>query len=1094
MNKKLFFRGSYMQSPQIKHFFRIAKMASLCLILFACCLNAENLLLLDAKIVFKKSSSSLEQIMEEIETQSQYLFVYTKDVNIQQEYAVDMKPASLQETLDKLFAGTEVHYDVEGSYIILSAGRNMPEKFAATAVAQQEDRRVAGSVVDEKGEPVAGANVVERGTTNGVITDMDGKFEFSVSSGAVLRISFVGYLSQDVAVGNQTNFRIMLYEDSRLLEEVVVIGYGTVKKSDLTGSVSPISAREFSAQPVKNLSSILQGRAAGVQATSYSGIIGSEPSIRIRGVTSINTGNDPIWVVDGVIGGGVTNMADVESIEILKDASSTAIYGSRGANGVILVTTKRGQAGKSRVEFSSETGISNIVKRYDLMNAYEYAQALQELGGTVFSDADMEAYRNGTKGIDWQDLLTQTGITQDYKLSISGGNQTNKYMISGLVLDQTGYTIESKSQRYGVRANLDSQVTPWLNIVSNFDVSKAFTHNLDVSFGEMLIYSPTMELQDENGVFLKDPYNSISSNPYNRTVIDNDNDTYLTRGYIDLRFKIAEGLTLSVQGSASFNHSTGYYFASAKRGPSDESSMSNSANRTFGWQVTDNLTYRKTFGNHHLTATAVFEAYKSEWSYVGASGNNLLSEKVGYWSVGSTQTARTGNNGYSAEQMVSTFGRLMYNYKGRYYLTATIRGDGASKFQNNKWGYFPSGAASWNIAEEDFMSGQEIFRQLKLRTSIGVTGNQGIGSYSTLGNLTRAEYAYGTGQLYTGFWQQSFASPDLKWEKTIQYDAGLDVSVLDRQLNFTVDWYKKDTRDLLFAKPVPAFKGGGSYWANVGALENSGWEFAVNSFLTKNNDFEWESTFNATYLKTKVINLGGEKRIIPDQISRGGGLIPSMYVMEPGLPVSNFRLYKWVGFDDKGANLFATADGGTTTNPQDDDRIITGNPFPEWSFGWNNAFRYKYWEANIFFRASTGFQRMNMNRYATTAMFAQSRFINLRDAYYKGWDKVADKADALYPSYKNTENRFLGASTQWLEDADFLKIQNVSLSYLIPRKLAKIADIRLSAAVQNLLTLSGYSGMDPEASNNISGDREVGLDHGAFPLPRTYTFTVKFDF
>jgi hypothetical protein len=280
----------------------------------------------------------------------------------------------------------------------------------------------------------------------------------------------------------------------------------------------------------------------------------------------------------------------------------------------------------------------------------------------------------------------------------------------------------------------------------------------------------------------------------------------------------------------------------------------------------------------------------------------------------------------------------------------------------------------------------------------------------------------------------------------------------------------------------------------VGALQNTGWEFSVNALPVRKSDFVWESSFNATRLNTKIINLGGEKRIIPDLTSRGGGLIPSMYVMEPGLPVSNFRLYDYVGIDDKGANLYATADGGVTNNPKDDDRIITGSPIPKWSFGWNNSFRYKNWEANIFFRANTGFQRMNMNRYATTAMFAQSRFISLRDAYYKGWDMVANKADALYPSYKNSENRFLGASTQWLENADFLKLQNISVSYLIPKKTVRIADISLAASVQNLFTLTGYSGLDPESSNNISGDREIGLDHGAFPSPRTYTFTLKLNF
>lgn len=966
---------------------------------------------------------------------------------------------------------------------------------------RQRVQTVQGIVTDKDGEPIIGVTIVVNGTTKGTTTDIDGKFSIEVDRSAVLTFAYLGYMQQEVPVGRQRFLRVVMSEDTETLEEVVVIGYGTAKRSNLTGAVSSVTNEQFKAQPVKDVTEILQGRMAGVQASSYTGgQLGAEANVRVRGVSSINFGNDPLWVVDGVIGGSVTNPADIASIEVLKDASSTAIYGSRGANGVILVTTKRGSVGKPQVQISSEIGLSNFPKRFDIMNAYEYAQALEQMTDTRFSAEDMEAFRNGTKGVDYQDLMLQRGISQDYKLSISGGSARNKYMVSGLFLNQTGMTAESKLRRIGFHANMDSQVTDWLNVVTNLEGSTETTHNTGADLMVMANYSPAMDLTDENGVYQRDPYCSISANPYGALKVnDSDGENYNVKGYVDFRFNIIDGLTFSAQGAFNLLNASSYSFSSTKREPSAISSMGNSMNRTVTYQETNNLTWQKDFNGHNITATGVFELYMKEYKNVGVSGQDLLSEKTGYWNINSVQSGLTGATNYTKESMVSAFGRVMYNYKNRYYLTGTIRADGSSKFMNHKWGYFPSAAVAWNIAQENFMQGQDIFQDLKLRGSFGVTGNQAINAYGTLGLLTLANYSYGTGSLYPGYWESTYASPDLTWEKTYSYDAGIDISMLNRRLFLTVDWYKKNTKDLLFAKTIPYFNGGGSYWSNVGEMYSTGWEFTVEASPVRTLDFEWNTSFTASYLRTEVTDLDGEDYLIPDA-TRGGLMEGNVFIMKEGLPISNFNLFKWVGFDENGANLYQTADGGTTTSPVDADRVVMGNPIPKWNLGWNNTFTYKNWELNVFFRASTGFQRLNVTRFAMTTMIPESRFITSKEGFEKNWDVVANKADAEFASSSNSLNRSTPRSSQWLEDADFLRLQNISLSYLLPRKVTKFADITLGVSAQNLFTLTKYKGLDPESSTTSAtttgavSDKELGLDYGSYPSARTFTFTVKLGF
>lgn len=951
-------------------------------------------------------------------------------------------------------------------------------------------KTIKGVINDEQGETIIGASVIIKGEDTGTTSDMDGRFTLEAPEGAILVISYIGYHTQEVKVRKRSLLRVVLKEDNQLLDEVVVVGYGTVKKSDLTGAVSGVSNRQYKNQPVQRVENILQGRTPGVEVTATSGMPGASMKVRVRGTTSINKSSDPLYVIDGIIsssGLDGINPSDIQSMEILKDASSTAIYGSRGSNGVILITTKQGSEGKAQVTFDASIGLSTVRKQYDLLNAYEYATALNDIrGSSTISAEDLEAYKNGTKGINWTDLLTRTGITQDYRLAISGGNEKVKYLISGNVLDQEAITIMSDYKRYGIRANIDSEVKPWLTISAKLNASSLHKHNEGgANWLHVTNFSPTMELKDpETGVYNTDPYNMIGSSPYGEMIVNNsDSYSYNLNANLTLLFKIMKGLTLSVQGGYDYDNSPSYSFRSKLDSPGAINSASNTNALHNYWQNTNNLTWQKQFGDHSFTAMGVWEISRSWDSQLKGTGFNLNNESVGYWNLGNA-AIRDASNSYTEFSLASGIVRANYDYKKRYFITAALRADGSSKFQgDNKWGYFPSAAVAWDIAQESFMSNQHVLDQLKLRASFGVTGNQDIAAYSTLGMLSGASYGWGTSTSSTGYWGYQFATPGITWEKTYQYDLGLDMSI--GGFNITVDWFKKQTKDLLFQKQVPKYNGGGTYWVNQGKLNNTGVELSLTTFPVK-GAVTWETSLNASYVKNEVADLAGDDFVLTANYSDLGG---PLQIMKPGYPMGSFYVYQWKGFDDKGANLYQKADGSLTTNPTSDDLVVKGQASPKWTVGWNNTVTWKNWTLNVFFNAATGYDRLNISRFMAASMTGVSRFITLRDAYFKGWDHVANKADALYPSLTNTDNKSYANSDFWLEDASFIKLKNISLSYRIPRRVLKFASVQLSVSAQDLFTITRYKGMDPEVYTSYDG-----LDYGAYPIPRTITFGAKIRF
>lgn len=950
---------------------------------------------------------------------------------------------------------------------------------------------ISGVVTDERGETIIGATVVVKGEeTTGTTTDMDGKFSLEVPLRSVIVVSYMGFTPQEVRIFKRNLYDITLKEDNKVLDEVVVVGYGSVKKSDLTGSVTAISTARFKDQPVKRVENILQGRSAGVEVTAQSGMPGGGMKVRVRGTTSINTSNDPLYVIDGMIspsGLDGLNPADIQSMEVLKDASSTAIYGSRGSNGVIIITTKQGTQGRAVVSFDASVGISKVRKQYELLNAYEYALALNDVrGANTISAADLEAYRNGTKGLDWMNLITQTALTQDYKLDISGGTEKVRYLVSGNVMDQEAVTIMSDYKRYGLRVNVDADVKPWLTVSGKLNASIIHQHNGAANWLNAINYSPTMELVDpETGVYNKDPYNIANgTSPYGEMMVNySDSYSYNVSANVSLLFKIAKGLTFSVQGGYDYEQRPSYSFNSSLVGPGAINSMSNSNTLHNYWQNTNNLSWQREFGKHSVSAMAVWEVSRAWDPVMQISGSNLSNETVGYWNVANA-AVRNASNSYTESSMASGIVRAGYDFDKRYFLTAAVRADGSSKFQGkNKWGYFPSAALAWDIAREKFMKNQKVIRQLKLRGSFGVSGNQNIAPFSTLGMLTSTSYGWGTSTAYTGYWGYQFPTPDITWEKTYQYDLGLDLNVAG--VNLTFDWFKKKTVDLLFQKQVPRYNGGGTIWVNEGKMNNTGVEMTVSATPVQ-GALTWETTLNAAYVKNEVLDLAGNDFVLTANYSNLGG---PMQIMKPGYPLGSFYVYEWQGFDEKGANLYRKADGSLTTSPTSEDLVIKGQASPKWTFGWNNSLSWNNWSLNVFFNAAVGLDRLNMSRFMTASMTGDSRFVTLREAYFEGWDYVSDKSQAKYPSLKNPDNKYYANSDFWLEDASFVKLKNVSLSYRIPKRVTKFGSVLLSVSAQDVLTLTRYKGMDPEVYSGYDG-----LDYGAYPVPFTITFGAKINF
>lgn len=949
-----------------------------------------------------------------------------------------------------------------------------------------------------------GVIVYIKGTSVNTQTDNNGRFSINAPKGASLTFNLMGYLSKEVPVNNLSTINVELEPTTQGLGEVVVVGYGTQKRKDLTGAISSLNASAYKDQPVLNASTALQGRVAGVSVANSSGAPGGAVKIRIRGANSINASNDPLYVIDGValssIGIQDINVNDIASMEVLKDASATAIYGSRGANGVIIITTKSGKAGTMHLEYNGFLSSNKPMKKYDLLSAQAYAEQANHIAGSAVF-ADPASYAG--KGTDWQDLMFQNGTTQNHQLSVSGGTEKSRYYISGYYVNQSGLLVNTNQEKFAIRANLDSKLSNKVSIGVGIFASHANSHN-NGDIGSKgnpvmsaLAWAPTEPVYDSGNQYNRFAVSPIWSNPY-MTIKERKSDNSTNSAVINgrLKYDITDWLSFNVNVGLDMNTSRNAYLNNDWISPGNPASGQTSL-ESYTLQNSNALTFHKKFNDKHdLTVMGIVEETSSKYNSFTAAGSGLTSTSNGYYNLG-LNTSQGISSAYTNWALLSYVGRASYTFNDKYLITATYRADGSSKFQStaNKWGYFPSIGAGWRLSEEQFIKDLGIFSNLKLRGSWGITGNQSINPYSSLGLLTGVQYSFGTSTLYQGYMLGSPSNPDLKWETTQQTDIGLDVGLLGGRLNITADYYKKRTKDLLLQVPIASYDGGGTMFKNVGVVDNKGFEVFVEIAAIQQRDFSWTATINASAYRNKVVSLGKDSILYRPVI--GNGLInTNIQVVKTGQALGAFYLIPWQGVyrsDDNtmgfkaGDNRYRDVSGNGSIGYED--RVIAGSAIPKFQWGFNNNFRYKNLELNVFVQASHGNKIFNATYAGIAAPTSDVKYSTLAESanYFSSKNTSAEWAD---PASKT--NRSYVESTQYLQDGSYVRLKNVSLSYSLGKKVTRFADVRFSLSAQNLYTKTKYKGYDPEAtSTSATSDADAGIDLGAYPSPRTITFGVN---
>ena len=981
-----------------------------------------------------------------------------------------------------------------GLTLLLLAGSGLSTLSAQTTSSTPP---LTGVVVDKDGNPMVGVAVIVEGTSRGTTTNVDGKFSIAASASQALRINMLGYAEQRIEVGSQTHIKVTLVEDAQMIDDVVVeIGYGNQRLVDVSGALSRVNMDDIVKAPVASFDQALQGRMAGVSVTSSDGQPGTEMDIVIRGANSLTQSNSPLYVIDGFpiedFSSAAVNAADIASMTVLKDASATAIYGSRGANGVVIITTKRGRAGESKLTLDMSLGWSNATHLPDVLNARDYAKALVQYDG--IPEAEVKNYLDGSDpGTDWKDEVFKTGMIQNYKVVFNKGTEDTQLYVSGNYMRHEGVMKDTQYERYAARLNVNSNIFSWLNI--NADVN--LSHGEGKGIGGMALggynpvylalnYSPTMHVKNDLGEYLKDPYCSINESPLASLTGANQRRADVLNGHFDLRFNILPGLTFTSSNGIDYYNYYGYGFSSSKRWPGAATSMSNNNTNRWLLQSSNNFTYINTFGEkHNLTATAVWEATKSNTRGMGISGSDLVSESVEWYNV-SAAASRDASNSYSEWSLLSGVGRVIYNFDNRYMITGTLRADGSSRLSQNKWCWFPSVAVAWTASNESFFEPlKPTINNLKLRTSYGVIGNQDIAPFSTLALMSQTSTYYGNNTGVTGYWANKTPTPDLRWEKTKQFDLGLDFSMFNSRLDVSIDWYYKRTSDALLNATNPGYLGGQSYLVNAGEVSNTGFDFAINAGVIQSGDWNWNTSINASILRNRV-----EKMTTAEPILYSGSMmsiISDGSIIKEGEAIGSLYGFRWAGIDSEGYDTYYDADGNTTRNPTLEDRCVLGKATPSFTLGWNNTVTWRNWSLNAFFNSAFGAKRLNVLRFAMCSMIGNSRMFTSPDAL-SGMGK-----DMPDPTVSN--NQYIGNSTKWLEKADYFRLENITLGYDLKKETTRFADVHLSFSVQNLFTITGYKGINP-ASYSFGDAKEwqQGIDTGTNPCPRTFTFGARFTF
>jgi TonB-linked SusC/RagA family outer membrane protein len=1047
-------------------------------------------------------NSTVKEVLQQIEQKSEFYFLYNSElIDVQRKVDLSVNNEKIDAILAQLFLGDKVDVLVRDRHIVLT-----PVSESAT----QQQRQIRGKVTTPAGETLPGVAVIVKGTTIGVTTDNNGEFSLSLpADGKVLVFSFVGKKKQEVNIDGRNSVNVKLEDENISLDEVVAIGYGTMKKSDLTGSLSSITSKAIQEHPMTDFSQVLQGRSAGVSVINATGSPGQAPRIRIRGANSINGSNDPLYIIDGIPGGSDVNPLDIKSVEILKDASATAIYGSRGANGVILITTIRGDANAPKIVLSSNVGVSTIGKRYSMLKAGEYATLVNQIEGfTAYTPAEIAAFGQ-SQGTDWQNEVFSNGLTQNHNASISGGSGKVRYLFSGNYVSEVGTLENTNREKSSFRANINTDFSDRLTLSVDLTASMGTRLNPDLGIGggklnpilQALMWSPTEKVYNADGTYTNaDTYGSLGRNPVmceKEAYVHNKGAGFGINS--NLKYKITNDLNfvtnISVGKSNGYNRSfTSKYFS-----PSNPSLELNSGD-SFGWQLQTLLNYSKKFyENHNVAVTAGFEesAYEGRNMYLAANGVDSPAADI------SLSTSQRVGQSYGNGGLRSYFGRLNYNYASKYYLTATYRADGSSVFkEENRFSYFPSVGLSWVLSEEAFIKNLDLFDRLKLRGSWGTTGNQsGISGTSKLSNLGTKSYDWGTRTNYPGTEPSTPANTSLRWERTTQKDFGIDATFMKNKLNISIDYFMKETTGVILYKPLPKYDGGYSITQNLGQVDNKGFELTADYQAVSKNGFEWSIGFNLSTVRNNVVNLGVDKRLLMGGYG-SGMLSTNAFVLEPGHPLGSFWGVNYLGIwqtsEAAQALLFGNKPGDSKYEDLNGDHVInfsdyqiTGDANPDYSFGINNTFNYKNFTFNVLIEGVQGRQVLNTMYAIGVLPVGDARTVTIKDGA-DAW--TASNPNAAFPSLSSVTNVNNLQASRWLEDGSFVKVRNISLAYNFPKSFTKFADVRLSVSGQNLFTFTKYKGYDPEVSSSGTLDTEAGIDFGAYPTPRLITTGIAITF
>lgn len=1105
------------KNPRFKQIFRIMRISTFLLMVCVFCSYAGNAHSQNAKVSIRMNNVKLDKILNEIENQTDYLFIYNNQVDINKITSVKVKNEAVAQVLDKILSGTGINYELEGTHIILTT------EAIKDLHAQQQAKTVTGTVTDVSGEPIIGANIRIKGTTTGTITDIDGNFSIEAEPQSVIEVSYIGYLTQETVINNQKSIRFLLKEDTKTLDEVVVIGYGVQKKADLTGSVANINTEKLNTQSNANIGQALQGKIAGVDIVSQGGAPGSGTRIMVRGIGTLNNAS-PLYIVDGMYMNSIDhiNPNDIASIDVLKDASSAAIYGSRAANGVIIVTTKEGSntEGKPIIDLSVNLGISTASKFLDMLDAKGWAEvttiARQAIGKPAL---DMATDLANKPDNDWQDIMFRPALMQNYNLSVKGGGKYSTYYTGLGYFNQDGIVKGTNYQRYNIQSKNDYKrgiFSAGTNLIISFSHDKPLHQELRGGMiGTILQSVPTLEKYDDTreGGY-GGTYGDVVNIPHPLAIIDDNimdryNENVKIFANLYAQIELFKGLKYKLNLTPDFsferykNYLNKYDFGLATNSITQ---LTERQRRRRNILVENLLTFDRTFGEHKISALAGYTYQDSRFRHIQAYGEGL---PQGLEEIDAATTNRSNEGNSWRSVLTSILGRVFYSYQNKYLFTATIRRDGSSKFgKNNRYGYFPSFSLGWNVAEEKFMENVHWLDQLKLRGGYGVLGNQEIDNYHYSSTITTGiNYPDGNGGLLQGAFPKNFANPDIKWEETAMTNVGIDFMAFNNRLSLTADYYVKNTKDILLTVPIPISSGGANDpIRNAGKIRNNGFEFNLGWMDQPNPDISYGINLIGSFNKNKVIAMGSESGSI-----KGGSTNQNITTSETkaGYPIGGYWLISTAGYFNSQEEVDAYAKDGKKIQPaaepgdikfvdanndgviNDDDRVFQGSPFPDFTFALNGNMRYKNFDLSIGLQGVLGNKIYNATRQTLEDVTKGSNFLASCLDYW-----TPENKNASHPrlTWDDPNRNTRAESDRYLENGSYLRLRSVQLGYTFPQTWFKgaIQHARVYINAENLFTITSYSGYSPDVNADNANYR--GFDNFIYPTNRTFMLGLNVTF